>query len=79
MVLQAADGSKVIIVHPGSYFLRLGKPLDPFPQSLPHVVAVRRPKVVSPPAPDDILGIPEKQSVRVTVDCVLILSSYCPP
>ncbi|XP_071817516.1 actin-related protein 8-like [Apostichopus japonicus] len=31
-----------IVIHPGSYWLRIGRAIDPFPVSVPHVIARRK-------------------------------------
>ncbi|KAG8937327.1 actin-like protein arp8 [Tulasnella sp. 418] len=36
---DAPRGSDVLIIHPGSRWLRLGRASDPFPVSIPHVIA----------------------------------------
>ncbi|XP_065178580.1 actin-related protein 8-like [Sycon ciliatum] len=62
---QAMDnGAKVIILHPGSAFLRLGKQLDPFPRSIPHVIAIRRTDTANDEdrVPDDVIGISREVS-----------------
>lgn len=44
-------GSDTIVIHPGSRWLRVGRSTDPFPVSVPHVIA-RKVSADAPKPPD---------------------------
>ncbi|XP_046542630.1 actin-related protein 8-like [Haliotis rubra] len=57
-VIEPIQPATVVIIHPGSYNLRLGRASDPYPITIPHCVA-RRKKVQSPRVPESWLMRPE--------------------
>ncbi|KAF8523616.1 hypothetical protein JB92DRAFT_3081847 [Gautieria morchelliformis] len=47
--LEGRRGSNVIVIHPGTRFLRIGRASDVFPLTVPHVIARKSKVPVSPP------------------------------
>lgn len=52
---QPLQASTVVILHPGSTSLWLGRATDHLPQSIPHVIAWRKPPECSLDLPDESL------------------------
>ncbi|KAJ2385433.1 actin-like protein arp8, partial [Coemansia sp. RSA 2603] len=49
--IQVTNGENVIVIHPGSRWLRIGRASDPVPKEIPHVIA-RRLKVLPVRVPE---------------------------
>ncbi|EJD07297.1 actin-like ATPase domain-containing protein [Fomitiporia mediterranea MF3/22] len=60
-VHEGRRGSKIIVIHPGSRWLRIGRAADVVPVAVPHVIArrVRNPPA-TPPAPQLFIKHPKK-------------------
>lgn len=55
-----------IVIHPGSYWLRIGRAIDPFPVSVPHLIARQRKTSATPRYEDGILFRRESSSDLAT-------------
>ncbi|GAB6018746.1 actin-like protein arp8 [Chamberlinius hualienensis] len=42
VLLEPIQGATTIVIHPGSFYLRIGRASDAFPQTIPHVIGRRR-------------------------------------
>lgn len=60
--MQSRRGSQVIVIHPGSRFLRIGKASDVNPFTVPNVIARRcKPPI---PVPTRVEGISRPQKIQ---------------
>jgi len=50
LFVQTRRGSHVIVIHPGSRFLRIGRACDMTPASIPNVIA----RKTKPPVPESV-------------------------
>lgn len=51
LVTKERRGSKVIVIHPGSQFVKIGRASDVTPLQVPHVIARRLKESVQTPPP----------------------------
>lgn len=68
--MQGRRGSKVIVIHPGSRFLRIGKASDVTPATIPNVIARRHAPPVPPSAFVEGISRPRKDRERGQVSTV---------
>lgn len=54
-LFQPLQASTVVILHPGSTLMWLGRATDHLPQSIPHVIARRKPQQCTVDIPDQTL------------------------
>ncbi|EEC15188.1 hypothetical protein IscW_ISCW011058 [Ixodes scapularis] len=61
--MQPIQATAIVVIHPGSMFLRIGRASDSHPHTLPHVVARPCLSATQQPHVDPIL-VPEVNMVR---------------
>ncbi|GJE93211.1 actin-like ATPase domain-containing protein [Phanerochaete sordida] len=68
---ESRRGSKVIVIHPGSRFLRIGRASDVTPATVPNVIARKHQPPVPPPAFVEGISRPRKDRERGQVSTVV--------
>lgn len=69
--VQGRRGSKVIVIHPGSRFLRIGRASDVTPATIPNVIARKHKPPVPPPVFVEGISRPRKDRERGQVSTVV--------
>jgi len=67
--LQPVPYSSVVVIHPGSLYLRIGRVSDTYPQTIPHCIARRRkPSAAGPNYEDSWLALQPEHMVALTLN-----------